>query len=135
MPIFLVSFPSQDEHDIRSVHDALFAELEKKSQPPIVGTQRYVDHQFSSFERQPLDALVPQLLSLGMGPCRIESIVIPDAVGVVHTAYSLFAEDRANLQPKSMTARVMEIARAAMGSPEVEYDGWVVSYETLEERG
>jgi hypothetical protein len=135
MPIFLVSFPSKDEQDIRAVHKTLFAELENQSQPPVVGTQRYVEHQFSSFAQEPLDALAPRLISLGLGPCRIESAQIQDAIGLVHTTYSLFAEDHVTLLLESMTARVLEVARVATNDTEVEYDGWVVSYETLEERG
>lgn len=135
MPTFLVSFPSKDEQDIKAVHKLLFAELKNQSQPPVVGTQRYVEHQFSAFAQEPLDALAPRLISQGLGPCRIEIAQIQDAIGLVHTTYSLLAEDRVTLLPEPMTARVLEVIRVVTNNAEVEYDGWEVSYETLQERG
>lgn len=135
MPSFLVSFPSKNEADIRAVHKILFGKLANESQPPVVGTTRYISHQFSSFEKAPLEELAAKLKSLELEGFRIEGIQIPDTIGIVHNAFVLFAEDRVSIQLETMTARVLELEKVTLGYDGIEYDGWIVSYETLGERG
>lgn len=128
MPSFLVQFSAASKQAVESGHAEVFSELMDCADPPVVGTRRLVDHQFSALEEEALEPLMEAVAALGAKAGEIDAVEVPGDAGLVLTVFSFRAEDPVLLDANFMTARVLEMMAAAE-SKDAQYDGWWVSYE------